>query len=193
MTEEGDRQRGEYDDEDEYIELQPQGQVEVEDGDSVTVVMDKTWRQEHSMTGESSVEGASVSVLKLGQLHKDEEEVENEVENKVVHRGNKVVHGREVEGENRGEDSFLNVSDGGSDVLVSVSLHSINSIDDKIDGVSQGVDKGTGKGKGKGEERLTGKGKEGERSILKTLSAALMITPMKAKTASVGPALLLLF
>ena len=208
VTEEGDRQRESYDDEDEYIELQPQdqGQVEVEDGDSVTVVMDKTWRQEHSMTGESSVNEESVSVLKSGQLHEDEEEVENEVENEVVHKGvlarvreveNKVVHrnekkGKEVEGEveKKGEDSFLNTSDGGSDALVSVSLHSINSNDEKGDGMSKGADKGTGKGKGtgigKGEEKLTGKGKEGERSILKTLSAALMITPMKSKAVSVS-------
>ena len=199
VTEEGDGQRESYDDEDEYIELQPQGHVEVEDGDSVTVVMDKTWRQEHSMTGESSVNEESVSVLKSGQLHEDEEEVEKEVENEVVHKGvlarvreveNKVVQRNEKkdrEVENKGGDSFLNTSDGGSDALVSVSLHSMNSTDDKIDGLSKGVEKGTGKGKGKGEEKLTGKGKEGERSILKTLSAALMITPMKGKAVSVSP------
>jgi hypothetical protein len=198
VTEEADGQRESYDDEDEYTELQPQVEVEVEDGDSVTVVMDKTWRQEHSMTGESSVNEESVSVLKSGQLHEDEDEIENE----VVHKGvlarvreveKKVVQRNEKKGEGevekKREDSFLNTSDGGSDALVSVSLHSINSIDEKIDGVSKGVERGTGKGKG--EEKLTGKGKEGERSILKTLSAALMITPMKAKAVSVSPSLLL--
>lgn len=201
VTEEGDRQRESYDDEDEYIELQPQGQVEVDDDDSVTVVMDKTWRQEHSMTGESSVNEESVSILKSGQLHEDGEEVENEVvhkgvlarvrevEKKVVQRNEK--KGKEIE--NKGEDTFLNTSECGSDALVSVSLHSINSIDEKGDGVSKGVEKGTGKGKGteKGEEKLTGKGKEGERSILKTLSAALMITPMKGKAVSVSSSITL--
>ena len=169
MTEDGDRQHNN----EEEVEEEEEGENET---DSVTVVMDKTWRVEASMTGESSVEGESITVLKMGDIHEDTEEVEDD---------EKVVRKVEKEVENGKEDtSFLNISEESSDALVSVSLHSNGSHEGKGKG-EEGGDKDEGKGVNEGKQDGKGKEKEKEKKGgVFSMIGAVMTTPMKGKTAA---------